>query len=309
MSYKHDYDKILTRLVTILSRLNNGEALSIKELADEFNVSTRTIQRDLNERLISFPIYYEGKKWRMKKGFRLEKSTSIEDVLILEILEGFIESNRGKFSTKAKNLLSKLKNQEINPIYTKLNMEDFSEKLTDFQLLDIAIKNRQMIFCNYTFEGLKKSLKLKPLKIANYEGFWYLLAIDTKCEKLKKYYLKNISDIKISSESFEYDRSLDIKLENALSIWFDESAEPFEVRLFVSAKVAKYFKRKPISKSQKIEAIHEDGSLEISVMITHKMEIIPLVKYWIPHVKLISPSNIQEEIEEDLQLYLKEEAI
>ena len=30
MAYKHDYDKILTRLTEILSKLNNGEALSVK---------------------------------------------------------------------------------------------------------------------------------------------------------------------------------------------------------------------------------------------------------------------------------------
>ena len=44
MAYKHDYDKILTRLTIILSRLNDGEALSVTELAKEFNVSERTIQ-------------------------------------------------------------------------------------------------------------------------------------------------------------------------------------------------------------------------------------------------------------------------
>jgi len=50
MPYKHDYDKILTRLTIILSRLNDSEALSVTELAKEFNVSERTIQRDFNER-------------------------------------------------------------------------------------------------------------------------------------------------------------------------------------------------------------------------------------------------------------------
>ncbi|MDQ1338350.1 MAG: hypothetical protein QG617_1317, partial [Campylobacterota bacterium] len=51
MAYKHDYDKILTRLSCILSRLNDGEALSVKDLAKEFNTSERTVQRDFNERL------------------------------------------------------------------------------------------------------------------------------------------------------------------------------------------------------------------------------------------------------------------
>ncbi|EAI2740509.1 HTH domain-containing protein [Campylobacter jejuni] len=47
-----EYDKLSIRLVQILSKFNNGESLSAQELAQEFNVDTRTIQRDLNERLI-----------------------------------------------------------------------------------------------------------------------------------------------------------------------------------------------------------------------------------------------------------------
>ena len=40
-------DTLATRLVQILVKLNNGEALCARELAEEFNVSVRTIQRDL----------------------------------------------------------------------------------------------------------------------------------------------------------------------------------------------------------------------------------------------------------------------
>ena len=43
---KHDYDKILYRLTTIWQRLREGEILSVKDLAEEFNVTTKTIQRD-----------------------------------------------------------------------------------------------------------------------------------------------------------------------------------------------------------------------------------------------------------------------
>ncbi|MEA3512688.1 MAG: HTH domain-containing protein [Campylobacterota bacterium] len=45
-----NYDKALRRITTILSRLYQGEKLKAKDLADEFNVSLRTIQRDLSER-------------------------------------------------------------------------------------------------------------------------------------------------------------------------------------------------------------------------------------------------------------------
>jgi len=304
MTYKQDYDKILTRLVNILSRLNDGEALSIKELSLEFGVSTRTLQRDFNQRLISFPIYQEGKKWKMQDGFRLEKSTSIEDAVVLDIMEGLVDGSKGAFAKKAKKLLSKIKNEEYNPIYTKLDMEDISDKLKEIQQLESAIKSKNRISCLYKLGSDKKALGLKPLKIANYEGFWYLIALDSRNDKLKKYYLKNITNIEVLKDSFTSDSKLDEILDNALSIWFDRDKEPFEVKLLVSSEIAKYFKRKPISKTQTIETVHKDGSMEVAVKITHEMEIIPLVKYWIPHVKVLEPAWIKESIEDDLKGYL-----
>ena len=47
MSQKHQ--KLAFRLSDILTRLNEGRRLSVSELAEEFKVSERTIQRDLNE--------------------------------------------------------------------------------------------------------------------------------------------------------------------------------------------------------------------------------------------------------------------
>lgn len=79
MGYKHDYDKILTRLTIILSRLNDGEALSVKDLAEEFNVSSKTIQRDFNERLSAFHIYQDKRKWKMQDGFKVEKTKSLQE--------------------------------------------------------------------------------------------------------------------------------------------------------------------------------------------------------------------------------------
>ena len=304
MAYKHDYDKILTRLVTILSRLNDGESLSIKEISEEFNVSTRTIQRDFNERLVSFPIYQENKQWKMREGFKLEKSTSLEDTVVLDIMEGILSFDRGRFSQKAKKLLHKIKNKDYNPIYAKLDIEDISDKLHDIKEIETAIKHHNIISCQYSFESDTKELLLSPLKIANYEGFWYLIAIDNSDNYLKKYYLKNISHIQTTTRTFHHDNKLNTKIDNAISIWFDADAKPFSVTLSVAPKVAKYFKRKPISKSQKIVDFHEDGSLTLSIMITHEMEVMPLVKYWLPHIKVLEPVYIQELIENDIKDYL-----
>lgn len=217
MAYKQDYDKILTRLTIILKKLNDGEALGVKELAEEFNVSTRTIQRDFNERLISFPIVQENKKWKMQDGYKIEKSNNIEDTVVLDIIEKMSENVGGKFSTKAKKLLGKIKNEEYNPIYAKLDLEDISDKLQQIQQLESAIKNKTTIQCNYSMDKTTQ-IDIKPLKIANFEGYWYLIALDSRNDILKKYYLKNISNIKLLDEHFETSKKLDELLENSISI-------------------------------------------------------------------------------------------
>ena len=59
---KHNYDKKLFRLVSIITKLNNGDSLSVTDLAKEFCVGPRTIQRDINEKLKHlYPIYQENK--------------------------------------------------------------------------------------------------------------------------------------------------------------------------------------------------------------------------------------------------------
>lgn len=306
MAYKHDYDTILTRLTIILSRLNDGEALSVKELAEEFNVSDRTIQRDFNERLItSFPVYQDKKKWKMQDGFKLEKSTSVEEAVVLDIIQTLIEGAGNKFSSKANKLLSKIKNDSYNPIYAKLDIEDIGDKLHEIQKLEVAITNKNQIKCRYDFEEYNKELDLKPLKIANYEGFWYLIALDSRNDILKKYYLKNIKQITILDVAFESTAELDSLLDNSISVWFSQNTEPYKVVLNISKDVAKYFERKPISKSQMTESVYEDGSIDVSVEITNDMEIIPFVKYWIPHIRVLEPIGIQEAIEDDLKAYIE----
>jgi len=303
MAYKHDYDKILTRLITILSRLNEGEALSVKELAKEFNTSDRTIQRDFNERLVSFPIYQENKKWKMRDGFRIEKIKSLEEELVLDIIEKITEGIGGKFSTKAHKLLSRIKNEEFNPIYTKLNIEDISNKLEDIQTLEIAIKEQKEVRCSYNNERDDVyTTTIQPLKIVNFEGFWYLVAI--KNATLKKYYLKNISNPILSDTTFEKDDKLDTLLENSISIWFQTGSEPFEVRLFADKSATKYFKRRSLP-TQRIEALHSDGTMEFSIKITHEMEILPIVKYWIPHLYVLEPEEVKEMIQEELKVYIE----
>ena len=113
----YGYDDILKRLTIILTRLNNGEALSVISLAEELNVNERTIQRDFNEHLKdSLPIYQDNKAWKMKDSFK--NSSSAEEAAAFILMEKLMKSAGEIFAHQAKKLLDKNYNT-INAFYVK----------------------------------------------------------------------------------------------------------------------------------------------------------------------------------------------
>ena len=301
MAYKHDYDKTLTRLRIILQRLNDGELLSVKELAEELGVNVRTIQRDFNERLVgNYPIEKKGRKWKMQDGFKIEKIRDIDEKIVLDILEQITSGIGGGFATKSSMLLEKLKNKDFNPIYAKLNIEDISASLKDVALLEEAINKKLEIKCQYTRNNSSYKTTIQPLKIVNYEGFWYVIALNK--EKVKKYYLRSLSNLKLTSKIFSVDTKIDQLLENSLSIWFNQEKEPYEVILYANSLAAKYFQRRPLP-TQSILSTNSDGSIEFSVKITDDMELLPLIKYWIPHLFVLKPQHLQEKLLKDVEKF------
>ena len=68
-------------------------------------------------------------------------------------------------------------------------------------------------------------------------------------------------------------------------------------------KATKYFRRRPLP-TQLIETLAQDGTMEFTIKITDDMEILPIIKYWLPHLRVIKPTRIQKTIDEELQSYL-----
>lgn len=300
---KHDYDKIITRLTIILSKLHQGEELKPKDLSEEFGVSLRTIQRDFRERLLSFPIYYEQGSWKMDKNYKLDKQLSVKDTITLDILENFSKSLGESFHTRSTNILNKLKNRHYSPIFTKLNMEDISDEFDSMIAYEEAILSKNSIMIKYTTEVKSQEIKINPIKIVNFEGLWYLVATDEN-SKLKSYYIKNAQLLKVYKNTFRIPKEVEAILGNAISIWFSDN-EPFEVIMEIDKHVAKFFKNKPIAATQKILK-EDDEKLTLSVMATSDFEIIPIVKSWIPFIKIVSPQRIQTKVKEEIAKYLCE---
>ena len=47
----------------------------------------------------------------------------------------------------------------------------------------------------------------------------------------------------------------------------------------------------------------EDGGLIVSAKVAHINQILPTVRQWIPHIRIISPEGLQAEMERGMQGY------
>jgi predicted DNA-binding transcriptional regulator YafY len=299
---KHDYDKILYRLTTIWARLRDGEVLSTSELSDEFNVSSKTIQRDFNERLIHlFPIEKIGHKWRVKQGYHIDKTLDFEDEIILDILNEFGSSMSGLISKRVDKLFQKISNQHDNPIYSRVKIEDLDDKLEIIQHLQKAIEQNLQV----EFYHNKKYRYVEPIKITTFEGYWYLYGKDIQVDKLKTFYIKDITNLNITDIKFSVDSKAIQIIEDAINIWFDPQNKPFEVQLKANVNIAKYFERRPLSKTQRVVQEFEDGSLLLSVYATSQAEILTEVKKWLPNLFIVNPPKIAKQLRDEVVEFQK----
>lgn len=293
-----NHDTLVYRLAQMLVKLNQGEKLDPAALADEFGVNLRTIQRDLNERFAYLPLQKTDGRYHLDPTF-LGK-LSIKDIERFASLAGV----RGLFPSLGDDFLRDIFDSRVQEalLVKGHHYENLAGKEQTFRTLEKAIIARQNVSFEYTKpEGVWRYDAISPYKLMNLKGIWYLAAVDG--EKLKTFSFAKIERLKLLDNSFTWSKEVDTKLATEDGIWFTESQH--EVVLKVSAGVAGYFKRRKLIANQVIEKELADGGLLISAKVGHPNQVLPIVRYWIPHIRIISPDSWQQELEQGVRDYLQ----
>lgn len=294
-----NHDTLVYRLAQMLVKLNQGEKLNPQALADEFGVNLRTIQRDLNVRFAYLPLQKTNGYYHLDQTF-LGK-LSIKDVDRFAGLAGV----RGLFPSLTDDFLRDIFDARIQAavMVKGHNYEDMAGKETVFRILEQAIVGRQHIAFDYQKDaGLKSYSGVAPFKLINHKGIWYLAARDG--EKLKSFSFAKIESLRVLESRFPADPQVERKLAEEDGIWLNDDKK--EIVLKIGSEVAGYFKRRKLIANQVIEKELEDGGLIISAKVGHTNQVVPIVRYWIPHIRIISPEGLQAEMESEISCYLKD---
>jgi len=302
-----NYDPILQRLITIITKLSNNERYTTAEFAKEFNVSIKTIQNDIYKRLYnSFPITKDNLgRFKFEDGFSLDKSIlDNREMILVSLSLNCIQDNSDIFNKTSQSILQKLLYPNFfNPYYIKKEQfESIDMNSTIIKEIETAIKNK--IIVNI---GCSNNIKtVEPYKIASFDNFWYLFAKDLKDNKIKTFMLSNIKHIELTNKKYKTNqKTIDSVLENIHSAWFDDG-QTFEVVIEVLPPITQYFLKRDFLQSQEIIEKKSNGNLIIKFEVTHDEDIDNLIKSWLPHIKVLEPTRFKNKIKKELEKYLQE---
>lgn len=295
-----NHDKLVHRLSLMLLKLNQGEALDPRALADEFGVNLRTIQRDLNQRFTYLPLHKQDGRYFLEPSF-LGRLTR-KDVEAFAALAGV----QGLFPALSDAFLRDVFDARLQEsvLVRGHHYESLGGKETLFGSLQRAIADRRQVsFRQMRGDGSKRFDGIEPYRMLNHNGIWYLAAKDR--HKLKTFAFSSIDGLLVGDTIFDRDPAVDRVLAGD-GLWF--GSQTLRVELAVSVDAARYFKRRPLMPNQEILAEHPDGSLLVATTVGHENEVLPQVRYWIPHVRIVSPEELALRLEQQLQDYLAHSA-
>ena len=288
--------QLADRLAKILVKLNNGVHLDVKSLAGEFNVSERTIIRDIG-RLESTELVLQRDD---QQRYYLEiKSTGVfkqKDIRSFAKISGI----QNLYPNLTAPFLTKLLNREQLTYEAKgYAYEDASKLEKLLAMLSEAIEKNQQI--GFLYNGEPRVVE--PYRLIHHHGSWYLAAV--RKGKLLTYRVSRITRSYQQHELSTFEPNPDIlkQLEDENSIWFGQ--EKSEVILKVHADVVLHFMQRQLLPEQELVKTLEDGGILVSSKISHAMQLLPLIRYWIPHVEIVSPKSLQDELDSGLKGYLE----
>lgn len=207
----------MNRLFEILYILLQKRCITAKELAERFEVSVRTIYRDIDAlSLAGVPVYTtKGRHGGicLLDNYVMDKSlvSETEQRDILAALESMAEVEKG--STDA--ILSKLRGvfKMGEPRWLAMDFSDWSNLKQELytNLKQAIIHHKKVQFQYYNRSGEVTERIVEPLQLWFKDYTWYLRAYCVKKDGLRVFKLNRIQKAFILDESFEEEYSKRIK--------------------------------------------------------------------------------------------------
>lgn len=199
----------LERLISIIYKLLNHDVLPASALAEEFQVSQRTIYRDIDVICAAgFPVVsYQGNKggFGMMEGFKMDKSLlgSYDVQTLITVLKGLstvFEDERAQGTIERLQTIG-------NDAQTSSLAVDFETRRMDpetLPLLRTAISERKVIRFDYiNGKNERTTREMEPVRLHFKFGNWYMYGYcRTRCD-YREFRLSRMVELSLTGQAFQ----------------------------------------------------------------------------------------------------------
>ena len=300
-------------MLRIHQTLQGGSYPNATTLAHEIEVSTKTIQRDLEfmrDRL-NLPIQYDASRNGYHYTGEVNAFPTMQitegEIFALVVAEKALQQYRG--TSFEKPLLSAIKKMEqALPDTISLNLADIeqtisfrtrAEPILDLKTFDVlakAVAQRQQLEIYYRKPGQPAEKRtVDAYHLANINGEWYLFAYDHARKDLRTFVPARIQSVKPTGKTFERTQkfSLEKRLRDSFGVHAGEGE--FDVVIRFNARAADYIREKKWHPSQTLREL-KGGGAELKMKLSSLAEVQRWVLSWGGDAQVLKPKELAESI-------------
>jgi len=304
----------LERMMRLHERLRAGAFPNCRKLADELEVSTKTIQRDIDfmrDRL-GLPIEYD----QLHFGFvYTEPVTSFPSIAVSEgevvalfVAKKALAQYRGtSFEKSLKTAFEKITQGLKDRIEFRwadvdaaISFHGLGTSVADLELFE-TVSRSVLDSHELDFEYKKlgsprhEARRVQPYHLGCIENQWYLFGFDLARQQLRTFALPRMRKVRDTRARFRRpaDFSITTHLSDSFGVFKGKALH--RVRLRFDAFAARLVSERQWHPSQKIKHL-ADGEIELSMTLGSLEEIERWVLSWGAHARVLEPAELKRMI-------------
>jgi predicted DNA-binding transcriptional regulator YafY len=307
------------RLYEVRSALESSGGLSVYDVAERFGVSIRTAIRYLDAlRAAGEPLYDEtvGKRkvWRLmptaRRGTLTLTTAQMMSLFLSRRVFDFLEGTGFKEDLDAVfgRLEAALRRQDF------LAARNLDRKLFDVneaphvyrgrlehvdQILTALLKEQRLFVEHDSVSRGRRAFLLDPYTLLVYKKGLYLVGYSHQHGEIRTFALDGFHDVtRRKGEIFEYPKDYHPSqvADGAFGLF---RGPPTTVRIFFTAKVARFVERRRWHPSQKITRM--PGGIELTMTVAGTTELVSFVLGFGPQAEVIEPEALRAEVGAELE--------
>lgn len=316
------------RVGRIISIIALGRFPNCRQMAEEIEVSERSIRRDIDfmRNQKGYPLEYcparHGYHFTAPVSDVAPMQLSMGELVSLFVAEKAVEPLRGtKVHRLVKESIRKIvsacpeaadvKWHELDGAFSIKAAGTLKSDVSVFtKLVNSVMRRHELAFFYHKLRGRTKEMRrVQPYHVGQFENGWYLIGKDLDRNDWRKFALQRMSDVEMLKTKFQRDPSFNLTAHNVtgFGVWsYSADAEPFEVRIRFTGWAARVVAERHWHATQQVVLLKRDGTeIEFRARLSGIEEITRWVLGHGRHAQVLAPKKLRDAVQAEARAILE----